>query len=295
MKFGLEKFSYLKDVAKAKKPEALLFAGILGFGAALYFACKSTTQLDKTLDDIQQDIDVVKRKAEAYQMDQKQVKRDLTFTYINGAMRILKLYSTPTALFIFSTACVTKSYKIVRTDNILLATEIKGLEHIFDKYRNNVIEELGLDADRRFYHGIKTQDIEIEDEEGKKKKVKNQEVFVDDPNGYAFYFDETCQPLYTGNMDLDESNLKRIQSYLTDLLYARGPKGHVFLNEVHDMVCHKRNTIGQFAGWLGGDRGKDGYIDLRIQRVMAWDEDAKKYVEKLLIDPNVDGNIVDYI
>lgn len=79
--------------------------------------------------------------------------------------------------------------------------------------------------------------------------------------------------------------LKSKERYANDLLRARG---HVFLNEVYDMLGLPRTKIGQIIGWKLGS-----YIDFGIDAEINFYNGS--YINKPLIDFNVDGVLLDYI
>lgn len=74
-------------------------------------------------------------------------------------------------------------------------------------------------------------------------------------------------------------------------------RGHLFLNEVYDLIYgdgERRTLAGQYAGWTKDGDG-DGYVDFRIKVLHAEPYDDGKPFEAppILIDPNVDGVIMD--
>jgi hypothetical protein len=68
---------------------------------------------------------------------------------------------------------------------------------------------------------------------------------------------------------MDDSEYSRLflrsqQNWANDLLRARG---HVFLNEIHDMLGLPRTTQGQLEGWLHNDSAEGDQIDFG-----CWDQ-----------------------
>ena len=87
--------------------------------------------------------------------------------------------------------------------------------------------------------------------------------------------------------------LLRQQNYANDLLKS---KGHLFLNEVYDMIGIPRTKAGQVVGWIYdeknpvGDNFVDfGIIDIHKERNRAF---MNGYEKNVLLDFNVDGNIL---
>ena len=106
---------------------------------------------------------------------------------------------------------------------------------------------------------------------------------------FACYFDKTSRS-YESNRDFNMMFLRAQQNYANDLLRARG---HLFLNEVYDMLDLPRTTAGQIVGWTFDPKNpeSDGYVDFRILEVVKESEDGT-YEPAIIIDPNVDGDIL---
>jgi hypothetical protein len=112
-----------------------------------------------------------------------------------------------------------------------------------------------------------------------------------EPSGYARFFDESSvqwRSDYTHNTFF----LKTQQNYANDLLKIQG---HVFLNEVYDLLGLPRSSAGALVGWVyEGDDIGDNYIDFGIFAPENVDA-LNGYVPRFLLDFNVDGVIYDAI
>ena len=90
--------------------------------------------------------------------------------------------------------------------------------------------------------------------------------------------------------------LKDQQRYANDLLKS---KGHLFLNEVYDMLGIPRTKAGQVVGWIYDEKHPvgDNFVDFGIYDI--YNERARDFVNgyerTILLDFNVDGNILDMI
>lgn len=87
---------------------------------------------------------------------------------------------------------------------------------------------------------------------------------------------------WTRRMDDNVMFLLAQQGWANDLLQARG---HVFLNEIQDMLGFDRTPQGQLVGWIKGGKG----IDFGIEREV----DAEPGV--VILNLNPDGVIYDKI
>jgi hypothetical protein len=154
----------------------------------------------------------------------------------------------------------------------------------FDEYRLRVKDALGEEKERDIRHSITLQDTV--DENGKKVKVN-----VADPTTwsmYAVFFDEYSRN-WQKNPELNRVYIQAQQEYANHLLHARG---HVFLNEVYDMLGVPRRKAGQVVGWALGNG--DNYIDFGIFEARNADF-VNGWERSILLDFNVDGMIHDLI
>ena len=76
-------------------------------------------------------------------------------------------------------------------------------------------------------------------------------------------------------------------------------KGHLFLNDVYDMLDIPRTKAGQIVGWVYDEKNPvgDNYVDFGIYELYS--DANRRFVNGLepviLLDFNVDGNILDLI
>lgn len=114
----------------------------------------------------------------------------------------------------------------------------------------------------------------------------------DDVSQYARFFDEGC-PGWNKDSEYNLMFLKQQQMYANDLLKKRG---HIFLNEIYDMLGIPRTKAGAVVGWVYDENNPigDNYINFGIT-----DERNANFVngyeKSVLLDFNVDGNILDRI
>jgi hypothetical protein len=205
-------------------------------------------------------------------------------------MKIIRLYGPSIVVGGASIAALTRSHNILNERYAAVTAAYAALDKGFKEYRARVVDKYGEDQDREFRHG--SREVEIIDEQGKKQLVTR--VGDDGPSVYARFFD----PLSTSWSKEPEYNLlflKCQQTYANDLLLARG---HVFLNEVYDMIGVPRSKAGSVVGWIitPGNR-TDNHIDFGIYNVE--DDKIRDFVNgregSILLDFNVDGVIYNLI
>lgn len=288
-----------KAIMKIKKrsPEILIVVGVVGTVASAVIACKATTKVNKIIDDAKDDIDkvhvatenCVTEAGETYSTEDS--KKDLAIIYAQTGVKLAKLYAPAVILGTFSIASILASNNILRKRNVALGAAYAAIDKSFKDYRGRVIERFGEQVDTELKYGIKAkkfEEVEVDPETGKEKKVKKT-VMVADPNlqsDYAVYFDNKSRN-YETNQDYNYMFLKAQQQFANDKLQTRG---HLFLNEVLDDLDLPRTSAGQIVGWTKD--GPDGYVNFRIVEVDRETEDGR-HEPALLLDFNVEGNIWD--
>lgn len=285
-----------KAVMKLKKhsPEILVVAGIAGTVASAVLACKATTKVAEILDETKGTLDTIHDGMETGAINGQEYttedgKKDTVVVYAQTGMKLAKLYGPAIILGTLSITSILASNNILRKRNVALGAAYAAIDKSFKEYRGRVIERFGEQVDTELKYGIKAkkfEEIEVDPETGKEKKVKKT-VMVADPNlqsDYAVYFDSKSRN-YETNPDYNRMFLKAQQAFANDKLQTRG---HLFLNEVLDDLDLPRTPAGQIVGWTKD--GPDGYVNFRIVEVERETEDGR-HEPTLLLDFNVEGNI----
>lgn len=285
-----------KTVMKLKKhsPEILVVAGIAGTVVSAVLACKATTKVAEILDETKGTLGTIHEGMETGAINGQEYttedgKKDTVVVYAQTGMKLAKLYAPAIILGTLSITSILASNNILRKRNVALGAAYAAIDKSFKEYRGRVIERFGEQVDTELKYGIKAkkfEEIEVDPETGKEKKVKKT-VMVADPNlqsDYAVYFDSKSRN-YETNPDYNRMFLKAQQAFANDKLQTRG---HLFLNEVLDDLDLPRTPAGQIVGWTKD--GPDGYVNFRIVEVERETEDGR-HEPALLLDFNVEGNI----
>lgn len=284
-------------------PEIFIGAGIGFMVASTVFACKATLKADEVLKKRDTDIEKAKRLKEIVESgDEKYTKdnysdkdyrEDVFISYVGMVKGFVKIYWPAITCGIIGTASILYGHDILTKRNVAIAAAYKTVKEGYSEYRKRVIEELGEDADKRFKYGLQKKDIEIEQskEDGsvKKKNIKNAEV-IDGYSKNAKFFDASSRH-WEKSPEYNLHFLRNQQAYANQLLQTRG---HVFLNEIYDMLDIPRTKEGAVEGWV---KEGAGFIDFGIYELYS--EAARDFVNGyenvILLDFNVDGNILDLI
>lgn len=285
-----------KAIMKLKKhsPEILVVAGIAGTVVSAVLACKASTKVAEILDETKGTLDTIHDRMETGAINGQEYttedgKKDTVVVYAQTGMKLAKLYGPAIILGTLSITSILASNNILRKRNVALGAAYAAIDKSFKEYRGRVIERFGEQIDTELKYGIKAkkfEEIEVDPETGKEKKVKKT-VMIADPNlqsDYAVYFDSKSRN-YETNPDYNRMFLKAQQAFANDKLQTRG---HLFLNEVLDDLDLPRTPAGQIVGWTKD--GPDGYVNFRIVEVERETEDGR-HEPALLLDFNVEGNI----
>ena len=282
-KFKIEKHS----------PEILMVAGIIGVGGTIFMACRATLKAEEVID---RHNEMMGEIAEAKKIDPEYtddiIKKDKVIAYSQTVLGFARLYAPAFAMGAFSVACILVSNNIMRKRYLGVVAAYNAVSGAFDTYRARVREELGDDADKKFRYGVHKETVteEVTDENGKKKKVKKEiEVINGQPSDCARYFDES-NPNWNPDPALSLYFLKAQQLMANDILQARG---HIFLNEVYEMLGFEHTQAGAVVGWVkDGDNG-DNYVDFNLYDYVS--ENSRRFINGhdnvILLDFNHDGVI----
>lgn len=287
-----------KAVMKIKKygPEILVVTGITGAIVSAVLACKATTKVAGILDEAKDTIDSIHNGMESGAINGQEYtsddgRKDTAIVYAQTGVKLARLYCPAIILGTLSITSILASNNILRKRNVAIGAAYAVIDKSFKEYRGRVIERFGEQVDTELKYGIKAkkfEEIEVDQETGKEKKIKKT-VMVADPNlqsDYAVYFDNKSRN-YETNQDYNLMFLKAQQAFANDKLQTRG---HLFLNEVLDDLDLPRTQAGQIVGWT--KNGPDGYVNFRIVEVDRETENGR-YEPALLLDFNVEGNILE--
>ena len=274
----------------SKHSPTLLFAGgVIGVVATAVMASRATLQVEETLAEHKETLEKAKSFVQTDpKYSEEDLKRDTVILYSRMAVDVAKLYGPTLIVGGLSIAALTRSHVILTRRNAAITAAYVALEKGFAEYRRRVVQEFGEETDRRLRHSDEVAWRKAED--GTIQVQKHT-----DPNDYSIYarfFDQNSRK-YQGDADYNFMFLRAQQNFANDLLKARG---HIFLNDVYDMIGVPRSRAGAVVGWILSDRG-DNYVDFGLFDSNR--ESARSFVNgderAILLDFNVDGLIYDKI
>jgi hypothetical protein len=240
---------------KKHSPEILVVTGIVGFVGTAVLAYKAAPKVNVILEDAKENIDAIHRvaenPAEGKEYAEEDVKQALTVTYAKTALELVKTCAPVIGAGVLSTTAILAGHNILRKRYVATAASYMVLDKNFKEYRNRVIDRFGKELDKELRFNIKTKEIEetVVNEDGSETIVKKT-VEEADPNALGDYvriFDEWCRGYEKNQPELNLMFLKRVLNHANEKLQA---EGHLFLNDVFQMLGFDKTPIGQVVGWI---------------------------------------------
>ena len=174
--------------------------------------------------------------------------------------------------------------------NATLLLALTATSEAYKAYRNRVREEFGEEVDEYLYsrkpldEKMKVVNLKGEDVDLSKAELKQV-----GPTIYARFYDKSSPQWRNGGDKAVLFYLKGVETQANELLRLQG---HVFLNEVYDMLGIPRSREGALVGWVYGEG--DDPIDIGIySKDNNWNADFVNgyQKDKVLLDFNIDGVI----
>jgi hypothetical protein len=292
-------------VFKKNSPHIFFGLGIAGTIGSTVLACRATLKVSETLDEIKEDVDTVKEmqdaidtsemiqiNAETNQMEKAVYTRedwykDTLYVYGKSGLKLVKLYGPSIILGTVSIVALSGSHVQLARRNTALMAAYAALHQAFEEYRDRVRYQYGEDREIDLYRGTRAEIKQMPDGDKVETKV------LGDPNKlsvYARFFDEGSQN-WQKNPELNRLYVQCQQNIANHLLNARG---HIFLNEVYDMLDIPRSSAGSVIGWVRNNPDGDSYVSFGL-----FEPGSAHFVNgierSILLDFNVDGVIYDKI
>lgn len=272
-------------ILKKNSPNLMFVGGMGGFVATTILACRATLKLSEELPQMRADLEAVREVIE----DPDDLKKALAMTYALNVGKVARMYAPAVVVGGLSIGALTGSHVSLTRRNAGLTAGYAALSEAFNAYRERTQEELGKDREKELYRALTTEKAVLE--EGKKA----EKVELIDPNKasvYSRFFDE-CSTEWTKDAVVNRLFIQAQEKYANDLLLSRG---HLFLNEVYDMLGFERTKAGQVVGWVVGPNKRNGdtYVDFGMLDV-ANSRFVNGWERSCHLDFNVDGPVYDLI
>ena len=277
-------------------PKVLFAAGVVGVVGTVVLAARATLKLEEILDEHAE----MSAKAEVVRdsgrgdYTAKDYQTDMVKLYARTSYKIVKLYGPSIVTGVAAIAALTGAHLVLNRRNVALTAAYAAIDKGFKQYRERVLKEVGPEKEREFRYGLEDRTIVEETEEGAVTKTIKQ-ITKAGGSPYARLFDEINSSSWQQEHSYNQLFLRCQQNYANDLLRARG---HVFLNEVYDMLGLQRSKEGAVVGWVLDGGNSDNFVDFGVFDGQNFHE-AMRFVngdeQSIWLDFNVDGVIYDLI
>lgn len=276
----------------ATSPTALVIYGLAALGVGAYETIKASREIDNVLDECKKDIEEVDSMLQEKPKSEEKTVASKQDIYVYTGKKIIKLYAPAVMFDAIGVGLILKSHNMLRSENMDLKATVGAIAGGYSALRNRLNETLGDDTGNKVANGIQPKAVEIENEDGKKKKTVVNVMNQSDISPYAKFFDETSM-FFKG---VPEADLEFLIAVNNDANRKLEKKGYLFLNEVYAMLGFEETAIGNYVGWIN-EKGSYKKVDFHIFDVT--NEANRRFVNGLesvvLLDFNVDGAIIDYI
>lgn len=267
-------------------PSILFGVGLVGVLGGTAMACRATLKAKDDLGKFREDVSAVKALREGpsdsgYPSDES--NKDLAYVYLRNSSDIIRRYAPAAVVIGASVACLTRSHNQLMRRNEALVAAYVVLGDAFSGYRDRVREKLGEEEEKDLYLGRRLIAGPV-DADGGAPSDEYQAESASSP--YSRFFDGCNSTLWVKDPTMNELFLRCQQNHANHLLSSRG---HLFLNEVYDMLGMERTPAGAVVGWLRDGSG-DEFVDFDYQRIQTGLDPAVWY-----LDFNVDGLIYERI
>lgn len=214
-------------------------------------------------------------------------------SYAFYAQAILKNYGAALTVGTLSVASIIWGHSVIVKRLQQTTAAYNTAKRMYDSYRDEVKEQLGEENESEIHQKAvvraATVDVleESKDDAVIAVNLENIHPVIIDIEGKDFCGNETAARKF----------VLSVQNMANDLLQARG---HLFLNELYDMLGAKRIPQGNIVGWTRKTpKGDAGIVDLGVFATDLAGKNTEKDIEsspnKLWVYPEVQGIIVDLI
>jgi hypothetical protein len=279
-------------LTRKHSPKIMFVAGVVGVVGTVVLACKATLKLDEVLDEYE------KTSADLAVIEKEVGDKELTKLKVKLALNVTKLYAPAVGVGALSVGLLTGSHVVLTKRNTAVMAAYAALDRAHKQYRERVTEALGEDVDREFANGLVDHDTTEKTAEGKTlTKTKKVATHANGLSAYAVIFDERSHH-FTKEPGMNPIIISTRQMQANDKLRAQG---HLFLNEVYDLLGLPRTREGSVVGWVwrreNEPKNGDNYVSFGVfdgdkERAQAFIDGDE---ECIWLDFNVDGVVWDKI
>lgn len=269
---------------KRNSPVILIGVGTAAIVGGVVMACKATTKIEEIKEEYLDNRDEIEDKYDNAVLD-KEYKKEKLANLVRTSGKFVKLYAPSVAVLILGMTCYMSSYGIMKKRNVALVAAYNTLNKAFDDYRERVAEQYGAEIDQTIREKVIEKAVENDSPDPEKQKMSQY-------GPYARIFDEYSDE-WVRNAEANLITLRTREEWANQKLREQG---HLFLNEVYDMLGLKRSSLGAQCGWVY-DPNIEHQVDFGIYKIEnpKVREFVNGYEYSIVLDFNCEGVIYDLI
>lgn len=278
-------------------PKILVVGGCAGFLVTCGLTAKAAVQVEGKLDNHNEKMDEITKKYDEKRKDSgseqifDEETAELKAEKRRFAGEMVRLWAPPVLTGATSIGMVLWGFGILDGRYVATSAALQATEKSFRSYRKNVINDQGEEADRRYYYDVQDNAVISTSEDGTQKAEIAKTIEDQPKHPFARFFDESSTQ-WVNSPEMNLSFLLTQQNYANDKLHR---DGHLFLNEVYDMLGLPHSQIGAVCGWVDDPKnGGDCFVDFGI-----WDSKnefkrafVNGYEPVILLDFNCDAGTI---
>ena len=297
LEFVTQKLGLAGLTLKERSPELYLGAGLAAGVASVVMIAKAHKKSDEVFEDVDLEIDRALEEIEEAKIDpefevsKSAERRILAPFYIKKLRLATVLYGPGVLMGITSISFILANHKVMKGRNRALAGALTLFQQGFSTYRRRVIDELGEEADERFYFGADKRVVTTMEktEDGKSKKKKGEKNHIPEnpsPIVYQRIFDAT-NPYWKPDRDINEYFLRSVQQHCQDQLVLNG---HCMLNTAYKNLGFSDSPEGAVVGWSQNVPGDD-FVSFGLDYGINQNPGENRWI----LDFNVNGVVFEHI
>lgn len=247
-----------------------LGAGIASLVGCVIVSSKATLKINDILDEGKADLEKVNTglemvkegKVSPEEYTEKDAATDRFIAYRKMVIKMIKNYLPAVVFGVVGIGLLLKSHAVMESRVKELASEVAAISSSFMNYRQNVVNELGEDADRRFLIGQKNEET---------KENNSSFETANNPTSFVYEID-IASGLYDKNVDIYNGNLIAAERDVNDKL---NNEGTLTVAEIIKVLGKRRKPTQAEMHW--GFKRDSGTRDRKIAFEMPTKEEKEAF------------------
>ena len=263
---------------------AVMGGSVAVFGGA-FLACKATLKIDDILNEHNAMMNHIADHTDNPDFPEytdKEVKKDKLQVYAMTSGKFFRAYAPAVGLAAAGFASIFYGFGLIKKWHTLAVSAVSAIDGKFAQYRQNVVNELGADMDKKFAGELlEAKEVEVakvdpETGESKTETVKGIDDVIEDDFTRIFDYKN---PKWENGYLLNDRFLNNLENWYSKHLSSHR-MDHLFLNTVLKELGFKETGIGHFYGWTDKP-GCSVRFDI-TPFVRIWDNDNDKQMPLII-------------